>query len=86
MQATTIKIENPLLDQLKGCKPKDVSLSAFIREILESQVRKQKMAAAAQKYTEFLRENPDEDEWLKEWEEAPLEQEPKDRIKKKEPS
>lgn len=83
MQATTIKIENPLLDQLKGFKPKDVSLSAFIREILESKVRKQKMAVAAQKYTEFLRENPDEEEWLKEWEESPLDKAPKTNPKKK---
>ncbi len=83
MQATTIKIENPLLNQLKGCKPKDISLSAFIRELLESQVRKQKMAVAAQKYTEFLQENPDEEAWLTEWEKAPLDQPPKARRRKK---
>lgn len=72
MEATTIKLENPLLNQLYESKPKGLSLSAFVRELLEREVRQRKMAQAAGQYSEFLKANPDEAVWMEEWEAAPL--------------
>lgn len=83
MQATTIKIEDPLLNELKKYSPKDESLSAFIREILEKDIQRRKMIEAAEAYTRFLGENPSEQEWLNEWEEADLVHNPKNISKKK---
>ncbi len=83
MQATTIKIENPLLNELKKYSPKNESLSSFIREILEKDIQRRKMIEAAETYARFLAENPSEQEWLNEWEEANLAQDPKITSKKK---
>lgn len=83
MQATTIKIENPLLNELKKYSPKDESLSSFIREILEKDIQRRKMIEAAESYTLFLAENPSEQEWLNEWEEADLSHDPKAKLSKK---
>lgn len=72
MEATTIKLENPLLNQLYESKPEGLSLSAFVRELLEREVLQRKMAQAAGQYSEFLKVHPDETVWMEEWEAAPL--------------
>lgn len=81
MSATTLKIESPLLDELKKICPKQKSISAFVRSILEQIIQKQKMANAIQCYQEFLTRNPQEAEWLNEWESADLAAKPKSRKK-----
>lgn len=77
MQATTIKLEYPILSSLMRFIPKEKSLSAFVREILEQEIQRRTMARAAERYVEFLESSPEEREWLKEWESADLEQPPK---------
>lgn len=83
MQATTLKIENPLLDELYKLKPKTLSFSTFVRGLLEKSVRRQKMIEAGDRYAEFLRESPTEGAWLDEWESADLASQPKPGKKRK---
>ncbi len=82
MQATTIKIEDPLLRELKNITPKKFSLSKFVKEILEQEVQRHKMIIAAEKYNEFLASNPEESSWLQDWEAADLTSTPKTKRKK----
>jgi predicted CopG family antitoxin len=72
MKANTIKIENPLLEELYRLKPKSTSFSEFLRSLLKQCVTRSKMGAAAEKYQAFLEDNADEREWLGEWAEADL--------------
>jgi len=72
MKATTIKVEGELLRELERSKPASQSLSAYVRSVLEREVLRKKMAAAAERYTEFVRETPDEKAWLEEWTRADL--------------
>lgn len=72
MKATTLKIENPLLDELYSIKPKTQSLSNFVRGILDAVVRRNKMIQAGESYADFLQKNSTEAVWLDEWESADL--------------
>jgi hypothetical protein len=72
MRATTVKVEGELLDELNRSKPVNVSLSAFVRSILEREVLRRKLGDAAEKYVKFLEKAPDERELLAEWESADL--------------
>ncbi|MDO8518626.1 MAG: hypothetical protein Q7T11_00495 [Deltaproteobacteria bacterium] len=72
MKATTLKIEDPLLQRLHHFKPASQSLSSFARELLESGIRRKQMTEAADKYSRFLEDNEDEREWLSEWGDADL--------------
>jgi hypothetical protein len=77
MKGTTIKVEGPLLAELERAKPPTLSLTAFVRSVLEREVRRRKMLDAAERYTEFLRANGDERAWLEEWDRADLARAPK---------
>ncbi len=81
MKATTVKIEGDLLAQLEQAKPENVSLSAYVREILIKDLRRQESAHAAVTYEEFLAAHPDEQSQLREWNEADLASAPKRRRK-----
>ena len=83
MQATTIKIEDPLLENLKGCLPTKTSLTAFVKEILEQEIQRRKMIQSAEQYAEFLQSNSKEKEWLEKWEAGNLETAPKASTKRK---
>ena len=83
MQATTIKIEDPLLDNLKSCLPDKTSLTAFVKEILEQEIQRRKMIQSAEQYAAFLQSNAGEKEWLAEWEAGDLGTAPKTGVKRK---
>lgn len=72
MKATTIKIEGKLLQELEKAKPESVSLSAYVRQVLKKDLRRSRLAQAATSYQEFLAANPEEQSWLREWDEADL--------------
>jgi hypothetical protein len=72
MKATTIKLEGDLLEQLETVKPESMSVSAFVREVLERDIRQRKIASAASEYRNFIESNPEEERWLREWEKADL--------------
>lgn len=77
MSATTIKIEDPLLKNIMHVLPKDQSLSAFVREVLERELRRQKMTEAAETYSQFLKSHPEERAWIEEWDHSDLETPPR---------
>lgn len=79
MRATTVKVEGELLADLEQTKPPSQSLSAYVRSVLEKEVRQRKMAEAAEQYTEFLRGHADERAWLEDWDNADLARAPKRR-------
>lgn len=79
MKATTIKVEGELLEDLQRSKPPSQSLSAYVRSVLEQEVLRRKMADAAERYADFLREHGDERAWLEEWDAADLVRPPKRR-------
>jgi hypothetical protein len=79
MKATTIKLEGELLLELEKAKPETMSLSAYVRAVLSKDLRRRKLAQAAASYEEFLTADPEEQSWLREWDEADLAGPPKRR-------
>lgn len=53
-------------------KPKDESISGFVRGLIEREYRAREHRASAVVYQQFLRENPGEQAAMEEWESAPL--------------
>jgi hypothetical protein len=73
MSATTIKLDSALLDELRQIKPPNQTLSGLVRELLECEIRRRRMARASTEYMRFLEQSPDEADELEAWAEAPLE-------------
>lgn len=72
MRATTIKVDGELLAELQRAKPANVTLTAFVRSILEREVMAARLGEAADRYARFLEDSPDEREWLSAWERVDL--------------
>jgi len=72
MRATTIKVEGQLLKDLTQAKPANLSLTAFVRSILEREVLRARLADATERYATFLDQAPEEQGWLEQWERADL--------------
>lgn len=79
MGATTVKLDSVLLSEIAGTKPKNQTLSAYVREALRRDLRRQHLRKAAGIYNSLLREDPVERQLMDEWEAAPLSVEPKQR-------
>lgn len=77
MKATTIKVEGELLVALERAKPPSQSLTTYVRSVLQQEVRRQQMVAAAERYTEFLQKHTDERAWLDAWDRADLARPPR---------
>lgn len=72
MPATTIKLEADLVKKVSSLKPKDESISGYVRELIEREHRARSHRAAAVVYQEFLHDNPEERAAMEVWESAPL--------------
>jgi predicted CopG family antitoxin len=72
MSATTIKLEADLVKKVAALKPKDESISGFVRELIEKEHRARENRASAVVYQQFLEDNPDERAAMEVWELAPL--------------
>ena len=72
MPATTIKLEADLVRKVTALKPKEESISAYVRELIEKEHRARENRAAAVVYQQFLTENPGERAAMEVWESAPL--------------
>ena len=72
MSATTIKLDSDLVKKVTALKPKDESISRFVRELIEKEHRAREHRAAATVYQEFLRDNSEERAAMEVWESAPL--------------
>jgi|GEM_PF-1698199 len=72
MKATTIKLDGELLRDLEHAKPRDESVTEFVRGTLRRALNQQKLRDSAVAYQALQAGQPDEVAWLKEWESAPL--------------
>ena len=54
MPATTIKLEADLVKKVTALKPKDESISGYVRELIEKEHRARENRAAAGLYQQFL--------------------------------
>ena len=72
MPATTIKLESDLVQKVTELKPKDESISAYVRELIEREHRMRENRRAATVYRQFLQDNPEERGAMEVWESAPL--------------
>lgn len=79
MRATTIRLDGDLLAELASAKPANVTLTAFVRSILEREVTSTKLGEAADRYVAFLDASAYERRWLCEWGRADLTVPPKRR-------
>ena len=78
MSATTIKLEGDLLARLRRVKPPSVSISAYVRSLIEGDIRRHALAEAARQYQEFLAKDDAERKWLDEWTAADLVRPPRE--------
>ena len=83
MSATTVKLEHGMLREISRVKPPEQSLSAFVRGVLERDLRRRKMREAAYAYQTLLAENGDERSEAAAWETADLTASPKPKRKAK---
>lgn len=72
MAATTVKLEDSLLKQIRAVKPREQTLAAYVREALERDLLRRRLVAAAGDYAAFLDANPEERDEMEMWAEAPL--------------
>ena len=72
MPATTIKLEAELVKKVTSLKPRDESISGYVRALIEREHRARAHRAAAVEYQRFLDSNPDERAAMEAWQAAPL--------------
>ncbi|MCB9709353.1 MAG: hypothetical protein H6714_11245 [Myxococcales bacterium] len=72
MKATTIKLESDLLEDIARAKPKDQSLTAFVKQAVKAELARRHLRKSAQAYQNFLSQNKAEQDWLDQWEQADL--------------
>jgi hypothetical protein len=72
MPATTIKLEADLVKKVTALKPKDESISGYVRGLIEREHAARHHRGVAARYRQFLAENPEERASLEVWESAPL--------------
>lgn len=72
MKANTIKLEADLLKQIHALRPKDMSLSAFVREIIRREIVRQKLISSAEAYETMMSSNRETKAEDDAWEQANL--------------
>lgn len=72
MPATTVKLDEDLVEKSNELKRREQSISAFVRSLIEKEHRERRFREAAQAYEAFLRDHPAERESMEVWEAAPL--------------
>ena len=83
MSATTIKLDAGLLEELQALKQHNQTLTALVRELLTSEIRRRRALEASQKYVAFMSQHPEEERELDAWSTAPLERDVTARARKK---
>lgn len=81
MPATTVKLDGELLRAIESVKSPNQTLSAYVREALQRDLRRRQMRDAAETYTNLLRTNAAEREAMDQWEAASLATTPRTRRK-----
>lgn len=73
MIATTIKLEGDILKEVRQAIREKQSITSFVRQSIQAELKRIRMREAAVEYQEFLRQNPDEADDMALWEAADLE-------------
>ena len=81
MQATTIKLDSKLHVAIRRLKPREQTLTGYVRELVAREEKRAALESAADAYAALLASNEDEARWLAAWEAAPLAETPKRRRK-----
>ena len=69
---TTIKLDSAVVREVAEILPERQTLTAFVREAVQRDVRRRRMRAAAVLYRETLERDAAEAASIEEWEAAPL--------------
>ncbi|MBS0617197.1 MAG: hypothetical protein JSR44_03360 [Spirochaetes bacterium] len=72
MVATTIKIDGEVFEEARQLVRGRQSITSFVRESVQAELKRRKFREAAVQYQEFLRQTPDEVAELELWEAADL--------------
>ena len=81
MHATTIKLDTRLHTAIRRLKPREQSLTGYVRELVAREEKCAALESAADAYAALLAANKAEAAWLAGWEAAPLAGAPKRRRK-----
>ncbi|AFM11543.1 hypothetical protein [Turneriella parva] len=73
MAATTIKLEGEVFKEIRGAISGKQSITSFVRESVQAELKRRKFREAAIQYQEFLRANEKEASDLALWQAAALE-------------
>ena len=61
-----------MVRKVVSLKPKDESISSFVRGLIEKEHRERKFKSAVAAYQHFLEDNPEERKAMEAWASAPL--------------
>ena len=81
MQATTIKLDTKLHSAIRKLKPREQSLTGYVRELVAREEKRAALESAADAFDALVAAHKDEAAWLAAWEAAPLASAPKRRRK-----
>ena len=81
MQATTIKLDPRLHTAIRRLKPREQSLTGYVRELVAREEKRSALEAAAEAYAALLAAHKGEKGRLADWEAAPLAEAPGRRRK-----
>ena len=81
MQATTIKLDSKLHVAIQRLKPREQTLTGYVRELVSREEKRCALESAADAYEALLASKKDEADWLAAWGAAPLADSPKRRAK-----
>ncbi len=70
---TTIKISGELIEKIEKVKSPSKPLTTYVREAIERDISRELVEKSGKAYSEFISKNPEEAEWLKDWESVRLE-------------
>jgi hypothetical protein len=73
------------LREIRSVKPRGQTLTAYVREALERDLRRFRLQRAAEEFQRFLDSNSEERAEHKDWSEAPLAQAPRSKHRKRLP-
>jgi hypothetical protein len=73
MPPTIVNLDPELVEKAAVLKDPDQTVAAFVRSLIENAHRDWLLRESAQRYEQFLRDNPDERDALEVWESAPFE-------------
>jgi len=73
MSATTVKIDDDLLKEIRRVIPKKQTITTFVRESIRSEVKRRTLREAAETYVRFMAAQKNEKQEMDDWQASALE-------------